>query len=227
MMHLVLGGARSGKSRYAESLFSRHENSANRADIKNKADVKNRTDEKIEAAAVYVATATAGDEEMAARITRHRADRAAPTSDGSAIDWTVIEEPRALAATLAALPDGQAVLVDCLTLYLTNWLCADDADGWAREKAALLEEVSKARLSLVMVSNEVGSGIVPLGELSRRFVDEAGWLNQALAQLASQVTLVVAGYPLVVKAHDDSHGSGASHSTENGSRETDMSEEMS
>lgn len=169
MKELILGGARSGKSALAERLAD-----SSGLDV------------------VYVATATAGDAEMAGRIAHHRKRRPA--------QWGVVEESRRLAAALqgAAAP-GCCLLVDCLTLWLNN-VIADEA-LFRRERAALLETLPGLPGRVILVSNEVGMGIVPLGELSRRFCDEAGRLHQDLAQLCDRVTLVVAGLPLVLKEH--------------------------
>jgi adenosylcobinamide kinase/adenosylcobinamide-phosphate guanylyltransferase len=162
----VLGGARSGKSRYAESL--------------------------IAACAppwVYVATADALDDEMRARIAEHRARRGA--------DWRVIEVPRDLAGALKSSSAGGAVLVDCLTLWLSNQMLAD-ADI-AAESARLEAALSGIPGPVVLVSNEVGLGIVPDNALARRFRDAQGRLNQRIAARADRVVLMVAGLPLVVK----------------------------
>ena len=141
---LVLGGARSGKSRYAEGLIARHSPPW-----------------------VYVATAEAGDAEMAARIAAHQARR------GEA--WTTIEAPRDLAGALAEQA-GKPVLVDCLTLWLSNLMLAD-ADIEA--KIARLERaLGSASGPVALVANEVGSGVVPDNALARRFRDLQGWLNQ-------------------------------------------------
>jgi adenosylcobinamide kinase/adenosylcobinamide-phosphate guanylyltransferase len=162
---LVLGGARSGKSRYAESLIARHPPPW-----------------------LYVATAEAGDAEMAARIAAHKARRGG--------GWTTIEAPRDLAETLAEHA-SMPVLVDCLTLWLTNLMLAGaDIDA----KFARLEQaLEKPRGPVVLVANEVGSGVVPENALARRFRDLQGWLNQRLAARADRVVLVVAGLPLFVK----------------------------
>jgi adenosylcobinamide kinase / adenosylcobinamide-phosphate guanylyltransferase len=166
---LVLGGARSGKSRYAESLVAA-----------------------TPPPWIYVATAQAQDTEMAGRIARHRARRSA--------GWRTIEAPHDLAAAIDAAPAG-AILVDCLTLWLTNRMLAKsssdgdiDADTCGLE-AALARRGGPA----VLVSNEVGSGIVPDNVLARRFRDLQGRLNQRLAADADRVVLVVAGLPLIVK----------------------------
>ena len=162
---LVLGGARSGKSRYAESLMAA-----------------------LQPPWVYVATAEAGDAEMAERIAAHR-ERRGP-------NWRTIE---ALANLDRVLADhrSEPVLVDCLTLWLSKLLLDDGAleDEMVRvEKSLLLATVPK-----VLVSNEVGAGIVPEHPLGRRFRDLQGILNQRVAALADRVVLMVAGLPLVVK----------------------------
>lgn len=169
MRSLILGGARSGKSALAERMA-----------IASGVEV------------VYVATAQPRDAEMAARIAHHRARRP--------IGWLSVEEPLALAATLRAQarPD-RCVLVDCLTLWLSNLLGDEDTKRFAYERAALLDAVPTLPGILLLVSNEVGSGVVPMGELSRRFVDEAGRLHQALAAQCEQVLWVTAGLPLALK----------------------------
>lgn len=203
MIHLVLGGARSGKSRYGEALVRQYT--------------------ALGFDACYVATAQALDDEMATRIAKHQAGR---TDDG--IEWQLFEESLALTALLKRLAKpGRVILVDCLTLWLTNQLLASSAKiddepaptewnatdftsasstsndealaSWQAEKTAFVDSLAELEGVVVLISNEVGSGIVPLGELSRQFVDEAGWLNQAVAALADNVTLVVAGLPLALK----------------------------
>ncbi|GAB3334902.1 bifunctional adenosylcobinamide kinase/adenosylcobinamide-phosphate guanylyltransferase [Marilutibacter aestuarii] len=169
MRSLILGGARSGKSALAERLAS-----ASGAPV------------------TYIATGQAGDAEMAARIAHHRARR--PT------DWACVEEPLALAGALRrhAAPD-RCLLVDCLTLWLGNLLIDPDPTCFERERSALLEQVPTLPGALLMVSNEVGMGVVPMGALSRRFVDEAGRLHQDLAQRCERVLFVVAGLPMALK----------------------------
>jgi adenosylcobinamide kinase/adenosylcobinamide-phosphate guanylyltransferase len=162
---LVLGGARSGKSRYAESLVTA-----------------------LPPPWIYAATAEALDAEMAARIGAHRARRGA--------GWTTVEAPRELAATLAAHAQAP-VLVDCLTMWLSNLMMADapiDA-----EIDRLAQALRGAAAPVVLVANEVGSGIVPDNALARRFRDLQGGLNQRIAAQADQVVLLVAGLPLFVK----------------------------
>lgn len=164
---LILGGARSGKSSYAERLA-----------------------EASGARCVYVATATADDSEMAERIAHHqqrRGDR-----------WRTEEAPLALAATLeGAAEAGAVVLVDCLTLWLSNVMLGDlDVEKECGELVAALSRLSGP---VILVSNEVGLGIVPDNALARRFRDSAGRLNQAVAAAAQQVIFVAAGLPLVLK----------------------------
>jgi len=163
---LVLGGARSGKSRYAEQLI-----------------------EAQSAPYAYVATAQAFDTEMAQRISLHRDRRDAR--------WLTYDAPFDAAAQLDALPAGQPVLLDCLTLWLTNHLLAEsDLDRACLELCAAL---SRRDGLMVVVSNEVGLGIVPDNALARRFRDAAGRLNQAVAQAADDVVFMVAGLPMPVK----------------------------
>ena len=169
MLELILGGARSGKSALAERL-------AQRSGLD----------------CVYIATATAGDGEMSERIRQHqlrRDDR-----------WRTVEEPLALAQVLVreAAPQ-RCLLVDCLTLWLTNLLIDDDAERFAREREALLQVIQTLPGRILLVSNEVGQGIVPMNALARRFVDEAGWLHQALARRSERVLFVVAGLPQLLK----------------------------
>jgi adenosylcobinamide kinase/adenosylcobinamide-phosphate guanylyltransferase len=162
---LVIGGARSGKSRYAESLVTA-----------------------LPPPWIYAATAQGLDAEMAVRIETHRARRGA--------GWTTVEAPLDLAATLTA--HGTApVLVDCLTLWLSNLMMADAPIE--QELGRLAQALAKATGPMVLVANEVGSGIVPDNALARRFRDLQGSLNQRIAALADQVVLVVAGLPLSLK----------------------------
>ena len=169
-MHtLILGGARSGKSALAERLAG-----------------------DCGLAVTYVATAQAGDGEMAARIDHHRARRPA--------HWACVEEPLALAAVLRehAAAD-RCLLVDCLTLWLSNLLADADPQRLQRECEALLDLLPTLPGRVLLVSNEVGLGVVPMDELSRRFVDEAGRLHQALAARCERVLFVAAGLPLALK----------------------------
>jgi len=169
MRSLILGGARSGKSALAERLAT-----------ESTRDV------------VYIATAQARDDEMRARIEHHRARRPA--------SWTSVQEPIALAQALHmhARAD-RCVLVDCLTLWLSNLLGSDDGARFELERETLLATLPMLPGEIVLVSNEVGLGIVPMGELTRRFVDEAGRLHQALAAQCERVVFVAAGLPLVLK----------------------------
>jgi adenosylcobinamide kinase/adenosylcobinamide-phosphate guanylyltransferase len=162
---LVLGGARSGKSRHAEHLVQTHAPPW-----------------------LYIATAQAYDDEMRERIALHRARRPA--------GWTTQEAPLALAAAIRRHA-GQPMLVDCLTLWLTNTMLADGDVAAAVDD--LVAAASEARGPLVLVSNEVGFGIVPDNALARRFRDRAGVLHQRLAAEAERVVLMVAGLPLTVK----------------------------
>jgi len=176
MIHFVLGGARSGKSRFAEQRVAEYA--------------------AIGYQCVYLATASALDHEMSQRIDQHQQDRVS-----SPHDWTLYEQAYDIAQTLVAIDKPQQViLLDCLTLLLTNHLLVDDGASWAAQKSLLVDCLSELQSDVVIVSNEVGSGIVPMDVLNRRFVDEAGWLNQTIAALSDQVTLVVAGLPLSLKA---------------------------
>lgn len=164
---LVLGGARSGKSRYAEWLIGT-----------------------LPPPWVYVATAEAKDAEMAERIADHKARRGA--------EWQTVEAPYALVEAVAAVPPGSAILIDCLTLWLSN-VMASGSDIEART-AALKEVLAKRTGPTVLVSNEVGLGIVPDNALARRFRDLQGRLNQDLAAQALRVVMMIAGVPIAVKS---------------------------
>jgi adenosylcobinamide kinase / adenosylcobinamide-phosphate guanylyltransferase len=167
LVTLVLGGARSGKSRYAEALIA-----------------------KSPKPWVYVATAEARDDEMAERIAAHRARRA----EG----WQTIEAPHDLPDAVRQAPANAAVLVDCLTLWLSNLMEGSfDIDA----QTARLQEALAARTGpTVLVSNEVGLGIVPDNALTRRFRDLQGVLNQRMAAEAQRVVMMVAGIPIAVKS---------------------------
>jgi len=168
---LVIGGARSGKSRYAESAIA-----------------------KLPPPWVYIATAEPGDAEMAARIEAHRARRG-PNY------WRTVEAPRNLADALVAC-EATPVLIDCLTLWLSNLMLANaDIDA---ETARLEDALAAAKAPVVLVANEVGSGIVPEHALGRRFRDLQGVLNQRMAARADRVILMVAGLPLTVKSAEES-----------------------
>lgn len=166
-MVLVLGGARSGKSRFAESLI-----------------------EGAGLPALYLATAQAEDDEMRARIAAHRARRDA--------GWLTAEEPLELANRLLA-ENGKArpILIDCLTLWLSNLLLAGRDIGFETER--LLATLSQVKAPVIMVANEVGLGIVPDNALARSFRDHAGRLNQRVAAAADRVIFMAAGLPLALK----------------------------
>ncbi|CAI8861795.1 bifunctional adenosylcobinamide kinase/adenosylcobinamide-phosphate guanylyltransferase [Pseudomonas chlororaphis] len=169
MLQLILGGARSGKSRLAEKL-------AGESGL----------------AVTYIATSQALDGEMNQRIEHHRERRPA--------EWALIEEPLELARVLREAASAErCLLVDCLTLWLTNLLLLEDAERLASEREALLQCLAALPGEIIFVSNETGMGVVPLGELTRRYVDEAGWLHQALAERCQRVVLTVAGLPLTLK----------------------------
>ncbi len=171
---LILGGARSGKSRYAEALI-----------------------ERAARGATYCATAEPGDAEMAARIAAHRARR---EGGGRGQFWRTVEAPLALAEAIAA-ETGPAcpLLIDCLTLWLSNLMLAEGAidDAVATLRMALRDAAGP----VVLVANEVGLGLVPETPLGRRFRDAAGLLNQEMAALADRVVFVAAGLPLVLKGN--------------------------
>ncbi len=164
---LILGGARSGKSTLAEQRARASE-----------------------FAAIYIATATADDSEMASRIEHHQLR--------SGAEWRLVEEPLALATALRAWHSPQrCIVVDCLTLWLSNCL---HRDCWEEQKESLLSTLPQLSGHIILVSNETGLGVVPMGQLSRHFVDEAGILHQQLAALCQRVTLTVAGLPLALKS---------------------------
>lgn len=169
MAELILGGARSGKSRLAE---------------------RQAADSAL--AVVYIATSQPLDGEMSDRVAHHRARR--PDH------WGLVEEPVELARVLREHASvGTCLLVDCLTLWLTNLLMLEDDARLAAERDALLACIAELPGRVLLVSNETGLGVVPLGELTRRYVDEAGWLHQALAERCTRVTFTVAGLPMLLK----------------------------
>ncbi|AZF38606.1 Adenosylcobinamide kinase [Pseudomonas sp. R4-39-08] len=169
MHQLILGGARSGKSRLAEKLAG-----ASGLPV------------------TYIATSQPLDAEMNQRVALHRARR--PDH------WGLIEEPIELARVLRDNAAAErCLLVDCLTLWLTNLLMLEDPERLASERDQLLETLAALPGQIIFVSNETGLGVVPLGELTRRYVDEAGWLHQALAERCQRVVLTVAGLPLTLK----------------------------
>ena len=168
MKTLVLGGARSGKSHYAE-----------------------QTVDQLQRQVVYIATAESGDQEMQQRINMHQAQRPAT--------WQLVEEPINLSEALFNNDNNtNVILVDCLTLWLSNVLAENDSN--TQEKVdELVDAVSQVSAELVMVSNEVGQGVVPMGELTRKFVDESGRMHQKLAQVCEHVVIITAGLPQILK----------------------------
>ena len=184
MRELILGGARSGKSRLAESRMTEYEQTGMQV--------------------VYIATAEALDEEMAVRLQHHRANRPA--------HWFTLEEPVHLAQALKeyAAPD-RCLLVDCLTLWLSALLFKGEGGvqleaglpltcpKFWEERQALLDVLPQLPGEIVLVSNEIGSGVVPENRLARRFADEQGRLNQEVAALCERVTLSIAGLPLTLR----------------------------
>lgn len=177
---LVLGGARSGKSAHAETLAA-----ASGKEV------------------IYIATAQAGDSEMAARIAHHRQQRNQT--------WTTIEEPLALGAAIAqwSTPE-RLLLVDCLTIWLSNLLFSEEKEFpdvgkiippacFDQQRTYFLHALEQAAGDVILVSNEVGMGVIPQGAISRWFVDEAGRLNQAVAARCESALWVVAGLPTTLK----------------------------
>lgn len=172
-IHLILGGARSGKSVYAEKLAA---NSG--------------------LAVTYIATAKVYDGEFKARVQHHQDRR--PKS------WALVEEPHFLAQTLSRVAtSNQCIIVDCLTLLLAQWICLDchppKDSSWQQERDAFLALLPTLAGTIILVSNEVGMGIVPLGEINRQFQDEQGRLNQSVAALADEVCFIAAGLPIKLK----------------------------
>ncbi len=187
---LILGGARSGKSAYAEKLA-----------INSGLPV------------TYIATAQVYDDEFKARVQHHK--------DRRPKDWQIIEEPHFLSAALQAndpghplsnslhefaspcVHEGCSLIVDCLTLWLAQWICEDckppKSSSWALQRESLLVNLPKLHGNIILVSNEVGMGIVPMGAINRQFQDEQGRLNQAVASIANEVVFVAAGLPLKLK----------------------------
>jgi adenosylcobinamide kinase/adenosylcobinamide-phosphate guanylyltransferase len=170
---LIMGGARSGKSAYAERI-------ATESDLM----------------VTYIATAKVYDSEFGERVAHHKKRRPK--------HWKTVEVPHLLAATLKAeaSPD-HCLIVDCLTLWLAQCICPECAPpegvDWQAERSLLLAALPTLPGKIIFVSNEVGMGIVPLGEINRQFQDEAGRLNQAVAAMCDEATFVVAGLPLKLK----------------------------
>lgn len=174
MLTLIIGGARSGKSRFAQALCK---------------DARN---------VIFIATASAesADEEMCARISRHRADRPH--------DWITIEEPLYLDRVVREAPPDATLLIDCITLWMSNLMwehktfAEDERANIILKQVVEFTEAAQER-QVIVVSNEVGSGIVPDNNVGRAFRDLQGFVNQSLARVAQRVVLVVAGLPLVLK----------------------------
>ena len=171
---LILGGARSGKSDFAQAL------------------ARQRGGDDV----LFVATAEARDDEMSARIQSHRAARPAK--------WKSIEAPAALARQLVSAPTARVVLLDCVTLWVSNVLLANEnvsADAMASELKDFLTWYHSSRCELIVVSNEVGMGLVPENAVGRAYRDLLGAMNKLIAAAADEVFFVVAGLPLEIKAH--------------------------
>lgn len=169
--YLILGGARSGKSSYAEKI-ARESNQE----------------------VVYIATATVLDNEMEDRVAQHKNDRPK--------HWLSVEEPISLADTLLKyMSPNKVVLVDCLTMWVNNLLMQEDESLLETELNKLDEILPKLKGTVIFVSNEVGMGIIPMGELSRKFVDESGRLHQKLGQSLDNILMIVAGLALEVKGN--------------------------
>ena len=169
---LVLGGVRSGKSRYAHQLVEQSRR------------------------VVFVATAKGSDDEMRAKIQRHR--------DGRPAEWLTVEEPLELPKVLAEHElESEVIVVDCLTIFAANVLEAESENSGAIESRvdALCEALRRVQCNVVLVSNEVGSGVVPPYPLGRRYRDLLGEINQRVARVADDVVLMVAGLPLALKGH--------------------------
>lgn len=170
MLQLILGGARSGKSRLAEQI------------------AKDSTLDVI-----YIATAQAWDDEMQSRIKHHQQQR--PDH------WLVIEENIYLADRLLQIDqENQVILLDCLTLWMTNLLMHEQVELQIQQCQKLLDVLPRLKSDIILVSNETGLGVIPMGEISRKFVDESGRLHQQLGQIANKVVFCVAGFPMTLKA---------------------------
>ena len=169
MLTLILGGNRSGKSRYAQQCALESGKPV-----------------------IYIATATAGDDEMQARIDRHRVDRPE--------HWLTIEEPVKLASILSKQrSEPTCFLIECLTLWLNNVLFKPQKKLFQQERDLLLNVLPTLIDDVLLVSNEIGMGVVAADKMTRHFVDEAGRLHQQLAQVCDRVVLVTAGLPQILK----------------------------
>lgn len=168
MIELFLGGARSGKSKLAEQCAS---------------------ESGLEV--IYIATGTAGDAQMQIRIQQHQRSRPQ--------HWLLVEEPINLAKTiLEQMSSERVLLVDCLTLWLSNCMFSPE-DCYQQQRQLLLEVLENVQGKVIFVANETSMGVIPMGDITREFCDSAGLLHQALAVISNKVTLSVAGLPLVLK----------------------------
>ncbi len=140
---------------------------------------------------MFIATATVDDADMKERIIRHQAERNQ--------DWRLVEQPQYLANVLEQFGSADVLLIDCLTLLLSNWLCSERYDQWEREKKQFLRALNDTEAEVLLVTNEVGMGVVPANQLSRRFVDQSGWLHQDIAAVADKVTMIMFGLPCCLK----------------------------
>jgi len=169
MLQLILGGARSGKSRLAEKIAL--ESGLN---------------------VIYIATAQPLDEEMQERILHHQESRPR--------EWQVIEEPLYLSEKLQEIDaQNQLILIDCLTLWMSNLLLQDASELQMSQCQKLLTILPNLKSEIILVSNETGLGVVPIGNISRKFIDESGRLHQQIGQIAQKVVFCVAGFPIILK----------------------------
>lgn len=173
MLQLILGGARSGKSRLAEQIA-----------------------QKSQKTVIYIATAQANDAEMQQRIQHHQQQRST--------EWQLIEEQLYLAECLEKNDAAeQMILVDCLTLWMSNLLMLSNPDLQMDQCRKLLAILPQLKSDIILVSNETGLGVVPMGEITRKFVDESGRLHQQLGQIAEKVVFCVAGFPMILKGEKE------------------------
>ncbi|EJO33979.1 bifunctional adenosylcobinamide kinase/adenosylcobinamide-phosphate guanylyltransferase [Acinetobacter radioresistens] len=169
MLQLILGGARSGKSRLAEKIAL--ESGLN---------------------VIYIATAQPLDEEMQERILHHQESRPR--------EWQVIEEPLYLSEKLQEIDaQNQLILIDCLTLWMSNLLLQDASELQMSQCQKLLTILPNLKSEIILVSNETGLGVVPMGNISRKFIDESGRLHQQIGQIVQKVVFCVAGFPIILK----------------------------
>ncbi|CAM4353217.1 bifunctional adenosylcobinamide kinase/adenosylcobinamide-phosphate guanylyltransferase [Pseudoalteromonas maricaloris] len=175
-IQLILGGARSGKSRLAEqrAILLLEQGAVNEL--------------------YYVATAKAQDEEMKSRVFAHQMQRDSR--------WQLVEESWHIDKLIATAREDALLLIDCLTLWLSFGLCEMGKAATIDKKEHVLAALESCAATVILVSNEVGHGIIPLGELSREFVDESGWLHQDIAKVADRVDFVIAGLPQCLKGQD-------------------------